>query len=80
MNKGRKQGVFRPTSAEKTQGNIFSHDTSEKRVYAPTEAIKEVPCERRKSEYLKQHGCSRNSGIRLRIAGTESASGNSEVL
>ena len=39
-NKGRKQGVFRPTSAEKTQGNIFSHNTSEKRVYAPTEAIR----------------------------------------
>ena len=26
MNKGRKQGVFRPTSAEKTRGNIFSYD------------------------------------------------------
>ena len=33
-----------------------------------------------KNEYPKQRGCSRNSGIRLRIAGTESASGNSEVL
>ncbi len=51
MNKGRKQGVFCPTSAEKTQGNIFSHNASEKRVYAPTEAIKEETCERRKSEY-----------------------------
>ena len=29
-NKSRKQGVFCPTSAEKTQGNIFSHNTSEK--------------------------------------------------
>ena len=45
-----------------------------------TEAIKEALCERRKSEYSKQHGCSRNSRIRLRIAGTESASANSEVL
>lgn len=79
-NKSRKQGVFCPTSAEKTQENIFSHNTSEKRVYAPTEAIKEETSERRKNEYPKQRGCSRNSGIRLRIAGTESASGNSEVL
>lgn len=51
MNKGRKQGVFRPTSAEKAQGNIFSHNTSEKRVYAPTEAIKEETSERRKIQY-----------------------------
>ena len=33
-----------------------------------------------KNEYPKQRGCNRNSGIRLWIAGTEFASGNSEVL
>ena len=48
-NKGRKQGVFRPTSAEKTQGNIFSLQQRQNGLIRATEAIKEVPCERRKT-------------------------------
>lgn len=47
--KGRKQRIFCSTSSEKSQGNIFSHSNSEKRVYASTEVIKEEPSERRKA-------------------------------
>lgn len=75
--KGRKRGIFRPTIGAKTQRNIFSLQQRQNGLIRATEAIKEVSCERRKSEYSKQHGCSWNSGIRLWIAGTESASANS---
>ena len=52
MNKSRKQGVFCPTSAEKTQGNIFSLQQRQNGLIRATEAIKEVPCERRKTNIL----------------------------
>ena len=44
----KKQGLGKPALITL---NIFSHNTSEKRVYAPTEAIKEETSERRKSQY-----------------------------
>ena len=46
-NKGRKQGVFRPTIGAKTQGNIFSLQQRQNGLIRATEAIKEVPCERK---------------------------------